>query len=377
VEAAAEARGVKDRVRVLHVIQNLNYGGMERLFADIVRRLDPARFESHVLVLGYFGRFAEGLDQFATLHQAVSMSRFSMLVPRSLARQIRGIAPDVVHTHSGVWYKTSLAARMAGRSRLIHTEHGRQRPDPWTERKIGWLASRRTDCVVAVSEILERQLRETVVAPGTAVRLIRNGVDTDQERPRPDSGSLRAELGLAGGTPVIGSIGRLEAIKGYDIMVEAFALLRRGWSGPEPPVLVVGGDGTERQELQRRVDELGLDHSIKLLGWRDDIPDLRSAFTLFTMSSRSEGTSVSLLEAMSSGLCPVVTDVGGNADVLGNSLRHRLVIPESPSALAEAWIAALADRGGLARDGVLSRARIQEKFSLDQMVRAYGELYVS
>jgi len=142
-------------------------------------------------------------------------------------------------------------------------------------------------------------------------------------------------------------------------------------------VLVVGGDGTERQELQRRVDELGLDHSIKLLGWRDDIPDLRSAFTLFTMSSRSEGTSVSLLEAMSSGLCPVVTDVGGNADVLGNSLRHRLVIPESPSALAEAWIAALADRGGLARDGVLSRARIQEKFSLDQMVRAYGELYVS
>ena len=197
---------MKDRVRVLHVIQNLNYGGMERLFADIVRRLDPARFESHVLVLGYFGRFAEGLDQFATLHQAVSMSRFSMLVPRSLARQIRGIAPDVVHTHSGVWYKTSLAARMAGRSRLIHTEHGRQRPDPWTERKIGWLASRRTDCVVAVSEILERQLRETVVAPGTAVRLIRNGVDTDQERPRPDSGSLRAELGLPGGTPVIGSI---------------------------------------------------------------------------------------------------------------------------------------------------------------------------
>jgi hypothetical protein len=71
---------VKDRVRVLHVIQNLNYGGMERLFADIVRRLDPARFESHVLVLGYFGRFAEGLDQFATLHEAVPMSRFSMLV---------------------------------------------------------------------------------------------------------------------------------------------------------------------------------------------------------------------------------------------------------------------------------------------------------
>jgi glycosyltransferase involved in cell wall biosynthesis len=230
---------------------------------------------------------------------------------------------------------------------------------------------------VAVSEILEQQLKKTVVASGTMVRLIRNGVDTDQERPRPDSGKLRAELGLRSTTPVIGSIGRLERIKGYDIMVEALALLRRDWSGSEPPVLVIGGDGTEREALQQRVNELGLAKSASLLGWRDDIPDLRSAFALFTMSSRSEGTSVSLLEAMSSGLCPVVTNVGGNADVLGESLRHRLITPESPSALAEAWAVALADRDRLARDAEVARKRIQEKFSLDQMVRAYGELYLS
>jgi len=72
---------VKDRVRVLHVIQNLNYGGMERLFADIVRRLDPARFESHVLVLGYFGRFAEGLDQFIGRERSV----YGTVRPRALA----------------------------------------------------------------------------------------------------------------------------------------------------------------------------------------------------------------------------------------------------------------------------------------------------
>src|SRR5262245_14781259 len=348
---------------------------MERLFADIVRRLDQSRFESHVLVLGYFGRFAEGLEKFATLHQAVPMSRFSMLLPKSLARQIGRIAPDVIHTHSGVWYKTSLAARMAGKSRVIHTEHGRQRPDPWIERKIGWLASRRTDCVVAVSEILEQQLRETVVARGTMVRLIRNGVDTDQERPRPDSGKLRLELGLGSTTPVIGSIGRLEPIKGYDIMIEAFALLRRDWAGLEPPVLVVGGDGTEREALQRRVNELGLAKSVSLLGWRDDIPDLRSSFTLFTMSSRSEGTSVSLLEAMSSGLCPVVTDVGGNAAVLGESLRHRLVPSGDPAALAAAWSAGLGNRAGLASDGATARRRIQERFSLNEMVHQYAYLY--
>src|SRR5690348_8097596 len=160
----AEARGgMTRRTRVLHVIQNLNYGGMERLLADIVRRADPERFESHVLVLQYLGRFADGLREHAELHVAEPMSRWSMVWPASLAQTIRGIAPDVVHTHSGVWYKTTLAARQAGVPRLIHTEHGRQTPDPWQSRVVDGLASRRTNVVVAVSEALAAQLARTVV----------------------------------------------------------------------------------------------------------------------------------------------------------------------------------------------------------------------
>ena len=65
------------RIRVLHVIQNLNYGGMERLFADIVRLLDRDRFESHVLALGYFGRFAQGLESYAELHLAEPLPAWS------------------------------------------------------------------------------------------------------------------------------------------------------------------------------------------------------------------------------------------------------------------------------------------------------------
>src|SRR5690606_40912921 len=143
-------RSEAGRTRVLHVIQNLNYGGMERLLADLVRRIDAARFESHVLVLQYFGRFAEGLGDVATLHQAAPMSKSSMIWPRALARQIRALGPDVVHTHSGVWYKGSLAARLAGVPLVVHTEHGRQAPDPWQARLVDGLGSRRTAGVVAV-----------------------------------------------------------------------------------------------------------------------------------------------------------------------------------------------------------------------------------
>src|SRR5690606_30997505 len=136
---------MKRPLRVLHVIQNLNYGGMERLLADIVHQVDRDRFESHILVLQYLGRFAEGLEEVATLHVAEPMTKFSMLRPARLIQQIRKIAPDVVHSHSGVWFKASSAARSAGVPLVIHTEHGRQLPHPWRSRPFGGIASLRTD----------------------------------------------------------------------------------------------------------------------------------------------------------------------------------------------------------------------------------------
>jgi glycosyltransferase involved in cell wall biosynthesis len=93
------------------------------------------------------------------------------------------------------------------------------------------------------------------------------------------------------------------------------------------------------------------------------------------MSSRSEGTSVSLLEAMSAGLCPVVTDVGGNAAVLGEALRHRLVPAERPDLLAAAWRAALVDPDRREADAIRARERVLEASGLDAMVRAYEALY--
>lgn len=366
------------RVRVLHVIQNLNYGGMERLFADIVRLLDAERFESHVLVMDYMGRFGEGLEQYATIHRSAALPRWSMVWPGPLIRQMRQLAPDVVHSHAGVWFKVSLAARRAGVPLVVHTEHGRRWPDPAMDRLLGRLASRRTDVTVAVSEALCEHLRASVVSPRARLEIILNGVDTDLHAPRADTGRIRSELGIPAGVPILGSIGRLEHIKGYDVAVEAVAVLRREWPGPTPPpVLVVAGEGSERPGLESLAARLGIADAVYLPGWRDDVHDLHSAFALFTMGSRSEGTSVSLLEAMSAGLCPVVTEVGGNRSVLGRTLSHRLVAPRDPTALAAAWAAALGDREALARDAAAARARVVGEFGLRGMVQRYEQLYLS
>jgi len=370
VELVARA----SRIRVLHVIQNLNYGGMERLLSDLMHRFDPSRFELHVLVLQYLGRFAQGLEDVATLHQAPSLPRWSLLWPRDLAEIIRRIAPDVVHTHSGVWYKTARAARAAGVPLLVHTDHGRPTPDPFVARFLDGRAARRTDVVIAVSDALRQRLESTVVPRGTRIVVVRNGVDTDHFAPGQSGGGVRAALGIPQNAVVLGSIGRLETIKGYEVMVEAMAHLRS--HGAPPVALVLAGDGSERPRLEAMARSLGVANSVHFLGWRDDVHELLATFDIFTMSSHSEGTSVSLLEAMSTGLCPVVTDVGGNSTVLGPGLAHRLVPPADPRALAAAWAQAIEDAASRTGDGAAARERVVAEFSLDAMVRAYESIYL-
>jgi glycosyltransferase involved in cell wall biosynthesis len=303
------------------------------------------------------------------------MSRFSMMWPARLTRTIRAIAPDVVHTHSGVWYKASLAARRAGVPRLVHTDHGRQHPDPWVARLVDGLAARRTDVVVAVSEALRRQLEDTVVKRRAPVCVVTGGVDTECFQPRTVNGTLREELGLPAGTPVIGSIGRLEPIKAYDVMIRAFALLVDGWSQGRMPALVLVGDGSERARLAALIEECGLGASARLVGWRSDVERVHALFDVFTLSSWSEGTSVGLLEAMSTAVCPVVTAVGGSPTVLGESLRHRLVPPGDPAALARAWRDALTNGQQRTIDGTTARRRIEQVYGLEGMVRAYERIY--
>ncbi len=366
---------MSERIRVVQVIQNFHYGGMEQVVGDLVRHLPRSEFELHVLCLGFFGHFSQGLDEFAELHLADEMSNLSMIWPASLISRIRRLAPDVVHTHGRLWYKASLAARRAGVPLLIHTEHGRHAPDPTLHRVLDRAAARRTDIIVAVSERLARVLRDEVKLEAFRIRVVQNGVNTGVHRPVDDTGAIRRELDIPAAVPIIGSIGRLEPVKGYDVMIQAFCELRARWEGEHPPVLVIGGDGSEKQRLPDLARARGVADSVFLLGWRDDVRDLQSAFSVFTLSSHSEGTSVSLLEAMSAGLCPVVTDVGGNAGVLGDSLAHRLVPAGNPAALADEWLRALQNPERRRRDARIARTRIVEAFSLEAMVAAYAELY--
>ncbi len=364
-------------VRVAQAVNNLHYGGLERVVQDLIRGFPPGAVENHLVLLEYEGRFAPDLADAAQIHLVPQARKLSMIYPAAVAGLLKRIQPDVLHTHSGVWFKAARAGRAAGVPMLVHTDHGRGIPDPFLHRLFDRMASRYTDTVVAVSDSVADTLRAGIVSRDRSLVVIPNGINTDQFRPRHGSLSLRASLGIPEGVPLIGSIGRLEPIKNYGLAVRALAQLLHLWDseGEEFPMLLLAGDGSERGRLAELADSLGVGHRVRFLGWRDDVHALFDTFDLFTLSSRSEGTSMSLLEAMSSGLPCVVTDVGGNRAVLGQALESALVPSEDADALARAWHRSLLDPDGRRSFGQRARCRAVESYSARLMAERYLALY--
>jgi glycosyltransferase involved in cell wall biosynthesis len=367
----------RHNVRVTHLVFDFEGGGMESLVGAMVRRWSGTPVKMSVVTLG--GRpgrtgaaVQDALDQFHVLRPA--RGGLSMILPLGIARALRRTRADVVHLHSGAWFKGAWAARLARVSHVVYTEHGREHRDTpaslWLDRQ----ASRLTDVIVTVSERLQAYMERTVGVSPARLRTISNGVDTTRFAPGPAAESLRGGLGIPASAWVVGSVGRLESVKAYHRLIEALGRLRA--AGLVRPVhLVICGEGTERAELESYIVRAGLRDFVKLPGWTDDPVSWYRLFDVFALSSDSEGLSVSLLEAMACGCAPVVTDVGANAHVLGPALHGQVVPPGSVDTLVDALAATLGTEGLRTELGVAARARVEAEFSLERMVGEYERLY--
>ena len=359
------------RIRVLHIVRNLNDGGMERVVADLARTADPGVFDVHVMTLGQFGRFARLAGPRTVLHEPPHMTRLSMVRPVALARVVRRIAPNVVHAHSGTWYKTARASRLAGVP-VVYTDHGRQFPDPWSYRFLDRRAARITDRVVAVSRVLGDYLMARVGVAPDKIEVVPNGIDLRQ---------LDARLAAVGVSAreddrvVFGTVGRIERVKGYDVLLAALAL----WPADAPrAAMLIAGDGSERGTLEALARRLNLGDRVQFVGWVEEPERFYQLLDAFLLSSRSEGTSISLIEAMAAGRPPIATDVGGNSDVLGDELREWLVPSEDPAALMAKMVAmARSTELGRRQLCAAARARIVARYDLSRTAERYAEVYYS
>jgi sugar transferase (PEP-CTERM/EpsH1 system associated) len=292
-----------------------------------------------------------------------------------LARLLRRLRPDVVHSRNWSTFDAVVAARLAGIRTVIHGEHGRDIADPEgrnrRRNRLRRACASLVDRFVTVSDDLRRWLVEEVGIPARKVTTIANGVDTVRFAPGEGTG-VRARLGLPPAGPIVGTVGRLDPVKDQATLLRAFARVRI--DHPDAALVIVG-DGPCRQALTTLVSELELTTSAHLVGERHDIAALLRALDVFVLPSIAEGMSNTLLEAMATGLPVIATRVGGNGQLVEHGVNGTLVPVQDASALAAAIGGYLGDRRRRACHGEASRRRAVERFGLDHMRAAYEELY--
>lgn len=290
---------------------------------------------------------------------------------RQIADIARGWGAEVVHTHG---YRADVIGVLAARGLsipLISTVHGftggdlKNRVYEWMQRR----AYRYFDAVVAVSQPLRAELAADGVPP-SRLHLVRNAF-----RPRADLPG-RAEalriLGLPTDQPVIGWVGRLSMEKGADVFLRSLAKLDQSiaWLAA-----IIGG-GPEEAPLRRLATSLGISSRVRWCGVVPDAGTHFSAFDVFVLSSRTEGTPIVLFEAMNAGIPIVSTRVGGVADILGPH-EAWLVDAEDASAIAAA-VSDIWNQADKAKERVAyASQRLKDNFDVGRWLLAYDELYHS
>jgi sugar transferase (PEP-CTERM/EpsH1 system associated) len=357
------------KIKVLHILHSFGIGGMEKGIAMLINHAS-AEFTHEILCLTQSGDSRHLLPPGIPIHEMHKSPGNSFRFIWDLARTIRHINPDVVHTRNWGGMDGIIAARLAGFSGIVHGEHGWGMEDPQgTNRKrilIRRILSLGVQEFVGVSKQIKDWLERTVKVK-KPVNQVYNGVDFDRYPARDGQGSLRCELGLAATAPLVGVVGRLDPIKDHAGLIQAFGLLRKPFPDSH---LVIVGHGPEEHRLR----ELNAEN-VHLLGLRKDIPEILRAIDVFALASLNEGISNTLLEAMACGLPVVSTAVGGTPELIRHGENGFLVEARDYKGFAD-FLARYINSDALRfRHGVKNRQIINTRFTTEAMVKGYEKIW--
>lgn len=336
---------------VLHVLGTSSAEGtaFARIVEGLARHADRGS-RMNVLFLGGDGTWSERFAR-RGIACATFDPRGSLLARARLLSWARAARPAIVHQHAG-GPRLSRAIKWATGATLVRHVHGTI--DEATLRESDAMALPEADAVVACCH----HVAVRVAHPNC--RVIYAGVDDHAFPIEPNDGAI-----------VIGSAGRLVPLKRHDALIRAFAALL-----PEFPRarLEICGDGPARADLERLAARLGCREAIRFHGWRDDSPGLCASWDVFVLPSLAEAFPIALLEAMSAGVCPVASDVGGIRELLEPGESGLLVPAGDTGELAKAMRRLLANAPLRARLGARARSSAK-RFPAQRMAREMQAFY--
>jgi glycosyltransferase involved in cell wall biosynthesis len=312
-------------IRVGFVVHVMQVAGAEVLVCETIRRLGP-RIEPTIFCLDSAGQIGEELSEEGV--PVVCLNRkpgWDLSVSRRLAREATARRIDVLHAHqyTPFFYAAFAKPFIRPMPRLILTEHGRHYPDIVSPKRRAFnrlILDRFADELNACIGFSARALSRVDGFRGNRIRVIENGIAVEKYGPAPDQFALRVSLGLDPSKRYLAHIARHHPVKDQAMLLRGFALAAL----PDVELLMVG-DGPLRPELEALARELGIAERVRFLGIRRDVADLLRASDAFALTSVSEAASLTLLEAMATGLPVVVTAVGGNPEIVRGGVDGLLV----------------------------------------------------
>ena len=333
--------------RILHVVDSLEIGGLERMATDLAVAQRERGHEVAVLSIVDTDGFRPQLERAGVPVFSGSKSgpldRRTIATLRDLMRE-RGI--EAVHTHGFVPNYYAAAALVSGRQRagLVTTCH--DMGSRLAGRQLRWLyrlSLLRTTWVAMVGAQVRDKLVDLGVVPSAKARVVRNGIPVERfQRTIERRHEARRRLELPLDALVIGTTGRQVDLKNHSLLLSAFAGLRKRMQAAGTTVsdrelrLVLIGAGPLSDDLKAEAGRLGIRDAVTFTGARQDIPELLPGLDVFALPSRTEGLSIALLEACATGLAIVATDVGGNPEIIRDGQTGLLVTSEDLDGLIDA-----------------------------------------
>ena len=367
----------KPNLRILHVVDSLERGGLERVVTDLAVMQHRQGSEVAVFSIKSPGALAAELEQAGVPVLLGNKRRSADLhTLRSLRHALRERQIDVVHAHNFMptYYVAAACLGLRKRVACVATCHdmGARLAQPRLRWIVRWALRRMARVAMVGAQVHARYLDAGLVEPAKVVRLL-NGVALERfEHDTSARARARERLGLQPQDLVIGCVGRLVELKNHRGLIDVLPELVAGF--PRLRLVIVGG-GALREQLVQHARQLGVDERVVFAGEQPEVAGLLPAFDVFALPSTTEGLSVALLEAAASGLAIVATAVGGNTEIIEHGRTGLLVPVGDAAALAGALRSLLSEPALGASLGRAARAWVTGNASLASMFSSHDRMY--
>ena len=367
---------MSDPKNILYIRIDGCFGGVERHILCLLKHLDRSRYTPHLVPIVEEAELAKKSHELGVSVTLLTMtSRFAVWqARRDLRRIIQENHIDLVHTFglrsnlvAGPLAKKMGLPWIARLPNLNYTDY----KDPIRARLFHWLNNRllaKTDVTHVISTPLKNYVAGLRSHP-KRIELIPNGIELNEPPNEKARQEARHQFGIGDNQIVVGSLGRIEPIKGYDLLLYTLSDL------PDNVIALIGGEGHELENLNQKAHVLGLASRFRLLGFVNNVEHFLKACDIYVQPSRSEGVPHALMEGMAMSLPILATAVGGIEDIIRNEKDGILIPPDDLAVLKEKLIEFCQDDRMRREFAHRARERIEKVGSAENMTRLIERLY--